>query len=156
MDIYSLNDLRTKYEAAIQQGNAAEQFWDQLKDYDGLEGVTMGYKAASRALLAKHAWNPYHKLSYLKESMKLFQNAVQLEPENIEIRFLRFSTQHYLPDFLNENKNLEEDKTILMTYFPDYKEHGLEKEHAALFLAFFRESKRFTDDELINLEKNLS
>lgn len=151
-----LDQLRIWYEKAVQDGDDAEQFWKRMADYRGLHGATLGYKAAARALLARYAWNPYNKLTYLKESMALFRKAVRLDPQNIEIRFLRFAIQHYIPGFLDQSENLEEDKDIMSAHLHRYADFDLKEAHAHTFIRFFEESGRFEEEELASLRQQLS
>ena len=83
----SLDELRKQYEKAVVEEEDAELMWNWLENYKGVQGVILAYKASSRALMARYSWNPYNKLSYLKESMKFFRKAVKADAENIEIRF---------------------------------------------------------------------
>ena len=38
---------------------------------------------------AAHSWIPHKKWNYIKEAMAMFQEAIESEPENIEMRFLK-------------------------------------------------------------------
>ncbi len=151
-----LEQLRAAYQAAVQDKAAAEHFWQEMAPYKGEEAIVLAYKASARALLARFDWNPYNKLSYLKEAMKMYRRAVKRHPTNIEIRFLRFAVQHYLPEFLGESQDLAEDKEVLQTYLPHYTSFHLDKEHVQSFVQFFAESKRFSESELVSLRTQLS
>lgn len=150
-----LDTLRTQYEGAVQGEKAAEKMWRGLKSYTGLEGIKLAYKASAQALLARYAWNPYSKLSHLREAMKVFKHAVRLDPQNIEIRFLRFAIQHYIPEFLDQSKDLHEDMEIMIAHLKDFTDFQMEKGHAETFLEFFKESDRFSEETLAKLKAEL-
>jgi len=76
--------------------------------------VVIAYQGVAEALLAKVVLNPFTKINYLKTSRDNLQQAVNQAPENIEIRFLRFSTQYYLPYIMGFSSNLLEDKAALL------------------------------------------
>jgi hypothetical protein len=56
---------------------------------------------------------PWNKYDYFKSGKKEIELAVNGDPQNWEIRFIRFTVQRHIPDFLNYN-NLDEDKNIVL------------------------------------------
>ena len=151
----SLDELRKQYEKAVVKEEEAELMWTWLEDYEGTQGEILAYKASSRALMARYSWNPYNKLSYLKESMKFFRKAVKVDAENIEIRFLRFAIQHYIPSFLDLSEEIHEDKEVMMRNFSRYADFHLQKSHVEAFVRFFEESNRFEPEELSHIHQIL-
>ena len=55
---------------------------------------------AAESLKAKYTFWPFSKLSFLKTGVKIMSEAVDKSPDNLEIRFLRFSVLHHVPGFL--------------------------------------------------------
>ncbi|MEL6675882.1 MAG: hypothetical protein AAFR61_26985 [Bacteroidota bacterium] len=151
-----LSDMRAQYEAAVQEEEKGTDFWHHMSAYQGLDAVTLAYKASARALMARVGWNPFDKLTHVKASMKLFREAIQIDPQHLEVRFLRFAIQHHLPSIIDESENLEEDKAVMMTQFPNYPHAQLSRTHAEAFLRFFKESGRFTTEEITRLEQDLA
>lgn len=147
----SPESLRAHYQQAVQDADAARYLWEALADYQGLQGIVVAYKASARALMARHAWNPYHKYGYVREALRLFGQAIRLEPQQLEIRFLRFAVLHYMPGFLYESEDLEEDKAVMKDQFAHYRDAGLSHAQARTFLEFYQESGRFSQDELNTL-----
>ena len=146
--IKSVEELRVEYQNSVSQADKALGFWERLKKYRGSEGVVLAYQASALALKARHDWNPYNKLAWLNECMNIFKAAVKADPDNIEIRFLRFAIQHYTPEFLKHNQNLDRDKTVFLNNVHKFREFDLEVSHVTSFLGFFEESKRFKKEEL--------
>ena len=151
----SLEELRKQYEQAVIEEEAAEDLWEWLENYEGTDGATLAYKASARALMARYSWNPYNKLSYLKESMKVFSKATKADPDNIEIRFLRFAIQHYIPSFLELSEEIHEDKKVMMENLSKYVDFSLQRAHVEAFVRFFEESGRFNPQELESMKKKL-
>lgn len=58
--------------------------------------------------------------------MEMLNEAVILSPSDIEIRFLRFSIQYYTPKWLGYSKNMEEDKTMIISNIHNYKSFGID------------------------------
>lgn len=144
--------LRERYQKAISSGHQTSTFWNEVKGYRGKEGIFLAYKASALALRANHDWNPYNKLSWLNEAINLYREAVQRDPSNIEIRFLRFATQHNSPDFLNQNRKLEEDKSVFLQNLPNYRDFHIPVEQLKIFHDFFAQSKRFSKTELQSIK----
>ena len=60
----------------------------------------VAYRGACKSVRAVHTFWPLSKLNYVKEGLVDLDDAVLKEPNNIEIRFLRFSVLDNLPGFL--------------------------------------------------------
>jgi hypothetical protein len=97
---------------------------------DGFSEKSMAkaYKAAGLALMAKHKFSPWDKLSYLKKASNLFDEAVKSDINNVEIRFLRLSIEFNTPSFVGMSKNIETDKAmILKTLRPSIQKKKITK-----------------------------
>lgn len=68
-----------------------------------------GYIGALETLKGKFAYNPYAKYHYVTQGLSKINRAVQAEPENLEIRFIRFSVLHHLPPLFGIEKSRNED-----------------------------------------------
>src|SRR5688500_18402559 len=97
MTIYAneLPQIRKDFYLAIKNGTASGKFYNRLKAKISSDPTIMAYFGTSQAIRAKHAFNPYNKITYLKSGIKTLEKAVGKSPENLEIRFLRFSLEHY-------------------------------------------------------------
>ncbi len=151
-----LEDLRREYQAAVKTEGALAVLQSLLAAAHEHSGIEQAYRASAEALLGRYSWNPATKLRQVQEANRIFRIAVRLDPQNVEIRFLRFAIQHYLPSFLAESINLEEDKAVILAHLHRYEEFELSREHVASFLDFFEQSKRFTPEELAALAQILS
>ena len=56
--------------------------------------------AVGNFFMAKHAVNPLSKYSYFNKGKKALENAVNKDPNNLEIRFMRYISQEQTPAFL--------------------------------------------------------
>lgn len=151
-----LEKLRKLYRSSVKDRGAAEKLWKLLASYRGMEGVILAYRAAARAMLASYDWNPFHKYQFLQEAMKSFEKAVMYDPHNIEIRFLRFAVQHYLPDFLGLSKYMEEDRKILLKYMSTYEKYQLTKDNVKYIIDFLASSKRYSQKELYMMKQKIA
>lgn len=119
--------LRRHYEQAAADKAAGEKFYKLLADYQDRDALVLGYKAASEAIRARDA-SMFNKLTYVQDAAKTFEQAVGLDPQNPEIRFLRFSVESNLPAFLGLSKHVDEDKEMLLNAALNHPGTGLDAE----------------------------
>jgi hypothetical protein len=134
-----IHTLRREYLQAVENEKKTNELLETLTKENSQEPLRIGYKGALEALKAKHAFNPYNKMTYLKKAQKTFEQAIGQSPEDVELRFLRFSVQHYLPAFLGASKNLEEDKQVIVK---NINQPALDKDVRTTVARFLIESKR--------------
>ena len=102
------------FEASANQAKRAE-FHDFLKSVKSKSTVLRAYYGASKALMAEVVSNPYSKLSYFKEGKELIEDAIKSDPNDAELRYVRFMIQQNTPDFLDYNGEMERDFAYLKT-----------------------------------------
>lgn len=138
---------------AIESSSVTDSLYRALKSGKTESPLIVAYIGTLEALKAKHSWNPYNKIRYVSLSQKTMKKAVEQEPSNLEIRFMRFSIQHHTPSFLGFSKDLEEDRKAIVRQFKNRK-FGLAD--AALIrnmAAFMIDSDRCLKEELILFKK---
>jgi RNAse (barnase) inhibitor barstar len=151
-----LKALRKQLIIAIDNSNTTDSLFKALSKQVQKTPLTIAYIGALGALKAKHAWNPYNKIKYLNISEKEMQQALDQDPHNIEILFMRFSIQHNLPGFLGYGKNLTADRQEMITQL-NRKNYGTaDKELTISIIKFLIDSKRCTEAESSKLQKQLA
>lgn len=128
--------------------------WEKLEKMvkpvnDKSNPLLICYKGVSEMMGAKYAINPINKLGRFKKGRQLIENAVKREPDNTEIRFLRFSIQTNLPVFLGYNKQIKEDKLKLLDAVDNIQDKVLKKN----ILTYINSSKHFSREEKKELKK---
>jgi len=78
------------------------------------DALMKAYFGASSAAATECLGNPAKKIGYFRRGKALIAEAVQMEPDNFEIRFLRFATQSKAPSFLDYDQHIGEDKRFLL------------------------------------------
>ncbi|TXK44460.1 hypothetical protein FVR03_13640 [Pontibacter qinzhouensis] len=147
LNTYNLPELRKKYLAASQDSEEGKSFYALMSSYKEKEPVVMAYKAVSEATMAKYVWNPYQKLKHLKQSAAIFDEAVQLDNQNPEIHFLRFTVEHYVPRYLNLSNHVAEDKKIIMQSLKAHPNSGISPEWARTMRDFMLTKDHCTEEE---------
>ncbi|MFC6999189.1 hypothetical protein [Rufibacter roseus] len=151
-DPYAHTALVNYYQTAAKDEDIAEEFHELMQKYKGKNPVTVGYKAVSNAIMAKHVWSPYSKIKYLRASASIFDEAVQLNPNNAEVRFLRFSIENYIPRYLNMSSNLEEDKKVFMAALLKHPKSGIPNESVKIMKDFLLRKDLVTGEERRQVE----
>ncbi|BAU53734.1 hypothetical protein [Mucilaginibacter gotjawali] len=82
-------------------------------DSDTDAPVLLCYKGANEMIQAKYTLNPIIKLQKFNKGKKLIINAVNRDSLSLEIRFIRYSIQSNLPDFLGFHDELYTDKRFI-------------------------------------------
>lgn len=154
-DDINLKSIRKQLVLAIDNSKTTDSLYKSLASVKNRTGLISGYIGALLSCKAKHAWNPYMKVKYLNNSKKVLQTAVNADPHNIEIRFLRFSIEHNVPGFLGFNKDLVADREDIIAQL-DKKNYGTaDKELTIAIIKFLIHSKRCTPAQNDELNKHL-
>ena len=95
------------------------------------------YVAMLTFIKAKYLINPLKKLKYFKKGCALMEEAVRLNSNDIETRFLRLSIQYNIPHFLDYNKNKKEYSEFIKKHLKEMADENLK----SLILQFFKENK---------------
>jgi hypothetical protein len=152
--------VRETFYSAVEDEALTEKLFNYLTGLSGnkledLSPLLLGYYGATETLIAKHAFNPFKKLSKLNDGLEKLAKAINQNPDNLEIRFLRFSILHYIPGFLGFSREREEDlKSIYnLLLLKDYSQ--LEFSIQKGIMEFLLDSKRLNPVQTRDLEKLL-
>lgn len=159
-EIKILDELRIKYYKAIENEDLLKDFEIFLHTYisknEKFSLYDIAYQGGVEALKSKHAFWPLKKLNHLKESMKFFSKAIESSPNNLEIRFMRFSILHYVPSFLGYSKERDDDARAIFNLLIKKDYSLVNKEIQKGIIEFMIESNRIDDKSVKILEKELS
>lgn len=132
---YSVSNLRRQYQLAAASKEAGEKFYQLMAAYQQQDAVVLAYKAAAEAIRARDA-SMFNKLNYVQAAMKQFDQAVKLDADNAEIRFLRLSVESNLPAFLGLSPHVEDDRQFLLNTLLQHPRSGLDPESFVLVRDF--------------------
>lgn len=144
---HSIDDIRKKYQLAVYDSKVADALSEKLKKIEKPDALTLAYKGSTEALKAKHAWNPYTKLDYMNSFDKIINEAVRMNSDDVEIRFLRYSVQLNTPKYLGLSKNLAEDKSMIVNLFLQKRIKNKDKVMLTEIYQFMLKSKVLSDTE---------
>lgn len=155
---YDLQKIRKDYIESIKNESSAIKLYEHLKSIKNPDPLIQAYLGSAQAVRAKHAWNPVNKLNFLKQGCNTLNLAVKRSPNQLEIRFLRFSLQHFLPSFLGYSTNLDsdKDKIIEMVQKKEVINMQVDKDILKNMVNFMIDSKRCDAKEIAILRKVLA
>ncbi|WP_129714426.1 hypothetical protein [Pedobacter sp. SYP-B3415] len=142
-----LQSVKASMVRAITSSAVTDSLYKALLKGSHKDPLTQGYIASLEALKAKHAWNPYNKVKYASKSTKTMEAAIKADPASLELRFMRFSVQHYMPSFLGLSKELDADRKEIVKHYRNKSFRKTDDELVRNIARFMIESKRCTQSE---------
>jgi hypothetical protein len=112
---------RKEFKKAAFNDKVTNEVYQVLVSSKTQDPLTQAYVAYFTALKARHVASPYEKITYVRSFDQAIKKAVALDPDNLEIRFLRFSVQDRLPPYLGFSKELAVDKKIIMQQIQSHR-----------------------------------
>lgn len=112
-----LESIKQAMVKAVESPRITDSLYTKLTGKKSDNALILAYIGTLEALKAKHSWNPYQKMKFVSMAQKTMARAVKLEPGNLQIRFMRFSIQHYTPQFLGYSDELDEDRKAIARHY---------------------------------------
>ena len=117
---HARNRMRVLHALAAADGewmdSAAAQL-DVMRRFESAP-VTRAYTGALEMLRAKYALWPPRKLDHVRAGRRLLDEAVTAAGDDVEVRYLRLVSGHYLPFFLRDDEQVERDARALARLLP--------------------------------------
>lgn len=148
--------LRPYYMKALHNCEYVEEVYEMFEAVKNPSAKLLAYKAALQAIMTKTTWNVFKKISYLNDCQASFNKAMELEPNNIEVRFMRLSVEHEIPAYLGYSTHMEEDKKFVVENIHQFNPYKLDPQILEEILAFVRNSNRFSPSEILLFEDRLA
>ena len=146
----NLLDVRKAYYLAVDNEESLKAFETMLINFNNPDNTILGYIGMSFMLKAKYAWLPNDKWQYFNKGKKFLESSISKDPNNIELKFMRFCIQNNTPSFLRYNKNLETDKLYIFKSFSAILDDDLKFRISNYMLV---EKVKLTEAELKTLSK---
>lgn len=156
--IETINNIRKLFYEAVESEeklNELENFFYKNFTEKALiyHPVLLAYTGAIDALKAKHAFNPFTKFSKVISSLNTLERAVNREPNDLEIRFIRFSILHNLPGFFGYGKERSEDISVIVAQLAKKDYVRYDPKHQKNVIEFMLDSKRLNASQSVQLKK---
>ena len=144
---YKVPELRKTYYQASKDKNTYEKLHQHLSNYKGTDLVVQGFRAGLEGMGAKYAWGPYAKLRHVRNSARMFEEILEKDPANVEVRFLRYTVEYYIPRYLLMSGNLQDDKKVIFSNLLAYPQSGMNAESFKVMRDYFLKGNHSTEDE---------
>ena len=109
---YNLEDVRECYLEVADFENKKLLRKMTIKNFGN--PVMKAYNNTANLMLLSHLYNPVKKYLIFKRHTQDLDFLIQENQTNLEIRLLRYAVQNMSPDFLNYNKDLNEDLSYIL------------------------------------------
>ncbi len=143
--------VRKYYYLAIESEEKFKEFENILVKYSNPDNTILGYIGMSFMLKAKYAWLPNYKMEYFTKGKNFLESAISNDPNNVELKFMRFCVQNDTPSFLSYKRNLENDKRYLMKSIPTMRDNDLKQKIINYML---EKEVKLTEAELSRLKNS--
>ena len=104
--------IRLLYIDATTEKDNAVKLLAMTSDHDE-KIIVQAYHGAGMMVMARYYFNPLTKWKSFSQGRALLESAIQSEPMDAELRYLRLSIQEHAPAFLGYHQSIEADKAFL-------------------------------------------
>jgi hypothetical protein len=157
-DTSTINKMRSLFYEAVEDEERLIELENLIKtnfsdDIEKYSAIVLSYHGGVEALKSKHAFNPYTKLSYLISSLGVLENAVNKDPEDLEIRFMRFSILHHIPSIIGYGKEREDDLNKIFSLLIEQNHSQLNYDIQRGIIQFMLDSERLSSKQFKRLQQ---
>jgi hypothetical protein len=146
--------LRDSFLRAAENKNTLDSLVVRLEQIESKTPAEESYYGICNGLYCQYDESNWAKLKHVMKSKNHLNNAVERDPKDPELRFMRLMLEHFLPSFLGLNKHIPEDLKVILAN-PNFIDENLSlKKKVIEFLLW---SKRCTPEQnkLLEEEKEL-
>ena len=109
-------NIRSLYRQALSAESALNDFSSKTKSFANVDPLAKAYYGTALALRARASIAPTTKLSLANQAETHLNAAATSQPQNLEIRFLRYSFEYGTPASVNMKKNMQVDKPLAIKF----------------------------------------
>lgn len=148
----AIEDLRNRFFAMNDEKCGQLKFFESIQSDVYNSATHQAYAGAAEAASAECVSGPRGKLRYFNRGKANIEEAVSREPDNPEIRFMRFATQANIPSFLFYD-NIKEDKALIIDQLPALLGHPTERNFWVRVADFMIKSGKLSSEEENKIKK---
>ncbi|MCB0824227.1 MAG: hypothetical protein KDC09_16135 [Bacteroidales bacterium] len=149
----SHQEVRNLYFEGWEGTCGATELSTMLENQDVSDDVVLlAYKGAAQTTLANCKKTPFSKLSVFNEGKDDLEKAIQEDPDNVEIRFLRYTIQTNIPGFLNYN-NKEEDRKFILDRLTLHNISSVDADLRKRIIHYFESEGDLSEEEMNNIKQ---
>ena len=126
-----------------------------MPDREDVTPVVLAYYGAIKGLEGKQALSPAKKLQFLQQCYRWMDEAVSRQPEDLEVRFVRFATLHHIPPFLGSGARRNADLDVIVDLLRQPRPQQIDPATHREMIDFLLSSRRLTAAQRRSLERLL-
>ena len=150
-----LESVRKAFHKAVIDEAESENFHSMFSEIEGSSPTIAAYRAVSEALLGRTQWNPFSKLTQVHKYQKAIAEAVSLEPDNVEIRFLRLAIEYNLPPFLGMSDHVQEDLEVILDNMDSVSSLNVDPGYGRYIFYFIESTELCSSDQILAMRESL-
>ena len=105
----NISEIRALYFNTADNISKCNSLKSLLNSIENKNNIINAYIGANTLLYCKYSDNSFKKYNYFKIGKKMIEDAVKLDPNNLEIKFLRYINQINAPWYLNYKCSIKDD-----------------------------------------------
>ncbi|MEX1192672.1 MAG: hypothetical protein WEA99_11925 [Brumimicrobium sp.] len=137
-----LNEIRLSFKEASSNETSATNFYNMVQSIDDNSPLVLAYDGAGEVIYSKFLDSKADKLSHFKTGTSRLEEAIEIDSDDIEIRFIRLVIQEQTPGFLGYNDNIDDDVSFIMDNFVRSSENV-----KTMILDYIDSSDNFTPEQ---------
>ncbi len=137
---------------ALHDFEFAPAVYEKFEAVENPSAKLLAFKGALEAIMTRTTWNVFKKIQYLNKSQVSFNKAIDMEPNNVEVRFMRLSVEHEIPSYLGYSTHMKEDKEFIIKHISQFNPLKMDPQILKEILAFVRKSGHFSNTEILLFE----
>lgn len=111
----TIQEIRTRFHEGIKTEKSCRMLASELDLKTSRTTLEEGYLGATLMVQAQYEFWPLQKLASFTKGKTLLEAAIQQQPNETELRYLRYIIQVESPSFLNYRTALKEDREHLLS-----------------------------------------
>lgn len=123
--------LRTSFDKAVMSEKGAKLFLSTVNP--STSAIHKGYHAAVTMMMAQYAFSPFKKIDLYNRGKEQLEQCIKENPDEVELRFIRYMIQTNSPAFLKYNTSLSKDKQFIEQSLPTLLDTDLKKRMETYF-----------------------
>jgi hypothetical protein len=143
-----LDKLRPEYMKALHNFDFAPAVYEKFEAVENPSAKLLAYKGALEAIMTRTTWNVFKKIGFLNKSQETFEEAIALDSNNVEVRFMRLSVEHSIPGYLGYSVHMKKDKKFVVSHISEFNPVKMDPQILKEILNFVQKSGHFSAAEI--------
>lgn len=146
----TIKDLRVHYAlVGVNEGHVTEIL---NLSRNSNEPTVLAYAAGAEMASAQYKVSPFSKLSAFNSGKAKLANVIKANPDNVEVRFIRYTVQLKCPAMLGYNKELKTDRAFLLSEMQSLRKNNPELYKYILSFMLLHDQLSESERETLNLK----